>query len=424
MSWILKKKFFVFCCLCLISLSSFSCAKKKDNANKTYIIVSDIHLGDQRSINEAYGWNLHQKDTLMAFMDYIIANKLCNEFIIAGDLIDEWVAPPAYPAFADQSGNILTEREFFRGVVNANRNVFNKFAELKNSGVKLVYVSGNHDMQVTEEDFDEVLPGLFTQARTAGVEGMGEYSPVSQIFIEHGHRYDILNAPYIGKNGVDGISGSILPPGYFVSKLDCGNRMENKGQNAQDLVQSKGLSDISYNIYWEALALLFGREDVATMTDGMTQNYPFDDYAFNTSKLYNGIDDLEEQNDGWSVRCQRNKAKFVPTVTESLLSGVIYDYCDKMGLNLLDNTDLGARIVVWGHSHDPKFLVSRDSGEKRVHVNTGCWVDGKIAGSENTATFCKITVRKGSLYTVSLCRFYIDENGQGHVEELSTTTLE
>lgn len=417
---------FVFCCIFLMSISLFSCKKKADATGKSYIIVSDIHLGDQRSIDEGYGWNLQQKDTLMAFINYVINNKLCDEFIIAGDLIDEWVAPPTYPAFADQSGNILTEKEFFRSIVNANRPVFNKFAELRNAGVELVYIPGNHDMQITDDDFSSILPGLFTQARTPGVAGMGDYSPTSKIFIEHGHRYDITNAPYIGKNGVDSISGSILPPGYFVSKLDCGNRIANGGQSAFANAQSqaKDLNDISYNVYWEAIGGLFGKSDVATMTDGMTKTYSFDDYAYNTSKLYYGIDNLEEQNDGWRVRCQRNKAKFCPSVTESLLSGVIYDLCDKMGVYLMDNTNLGARVVVWGHSHEPKFIVSEASGEKRVHVNTGCWVDGRIAGGENTATFCKITSEKDNHYTVSLCRFKIDANGEGKIEVISTVNLE
>lgn len=412
-----------YLCICLMALPLFSCKKKQDVSERTYIIVSDIHLGDQRSINEGYGWNLHQKDTLVAFMNYVMANKLCDEFIVAGDFIDEWVAPPAYPAFADQDGKILTEREFFSGIVSANKAVFDKFSELKNLGVKLVYVPGNHDMQITAEDFNAILPDLFCQARTEGVVGMGEYSPVPQIFIEHGHRYDILNAPYIGKNGVDSIAGSILPPGYFISKLQCASSMQSDGQNPFEVVKSQDLSELNYNIYWGTLALLLGKDNIATMTDGMTNTYTFDDYAYSTSKLYSGIDNPEEQNDGWAVRCQRNKAEFVPSVMVSLLSGIFYDYCDSMGLNLLDNTDLGARIVVWGHSHEPKFIVSEESGEKRVHVNTGCWVDGRIAGSENTATFCKIT-EKENVYTVSLCRFSIDANGEGQVEEISSVTLE
>jgi len=305
-------------------------------------------------------------------------------------------------------------------VVDANRTVFDKFRELKNGGVELVYIPGNHDMQLTEDDFTQVLPGLFTQARSAGIEGMGEYRPDKEVFVEHGHRYDIMNAPYIGKNGVDGIEGSILPPGFFVSKLYCGAGMQS-GESVKSL---KGLDNISYNEAWAAIGALLGQEDVATGTDGMTKTYSFDDYAYNTCKLFYGIDDLEELNDGWSVRSRRLNAGFEPAVTESLLSGYLSLYCDKMGLRLLESANLGSRILVWGHSHTPKLYLSTDSGEERVYVNTGCWVDGRICGSGNNSTFCKITKTPDMLYEISLCRFSIDAAGQGQTEVISKFTIE
>jgi len=126
----------------------FSCGQSDDKDYdypdrypRTYIIISDIHLSDQRSIDDGYGWNLKEKDTLMAFMDYIIQNQYCNDFVIAGDFIDEWVAPVDYLTFADKDGEILTEQEFFRGVVNSNKEVFNKLASLKDSGVDLTRMS-------------------------------------------------------------------------------------------------------------------------------------------------------------------------------------------------------------------------------------------------------------------------------------------
>jgi len=408
---------------CLSAVLLSSCEKSNGSSEwipETYIIISDTHLGDQRSIDDGYGWNLSMKDTLVAFLDYVGVNKLCDRLIVAGDMIDEWVAPPAYPAFADRGGNILTEQQFFAGVVDANRTVFDKFRELKNGGVELVYIPGNHDMQLTEDDFTQVLPGLFTQARSAGIEGMGEYRPDKEVFVEHGHRYDIMNAPYIGKNGVDGIEGSILPPGFFVSKLACGAGMRS-GESVKSL---KGLDNISYNEAWTAIGALLGQEDVATGTDGMTKTYSFDDYAYNTCKLFYGIDDLEELNDGWSVRSRRLNAEFEPAVTESLLSGYLSLYCDKMGLRLLESANLGSRILVWGHSHTPKLYLSTDSGEERVYVNTGCWVDGRICGSGNNSTFCKITKTPDMLYEISLCRFSIDAAGQGQTEVISKFTIE
>ncbi len=390
--------------------------------SRTYIVISDIHLGDQRAAMGGYGWNRHEKDTLIAFMDYIKSAELCDEIVVAGDFIDEWVSPPDSLTFADKNGNMITEREFFRGVVDFNYKVFDKFRELKNAGIDLTYVPGNHDMQVTEADFEDVLPGVFQQSRTKGVEGMGDYRPEDDLFIEHGHRYDIMNAPYIGKNGVDNISGSILPPGFFVSKLNCGHKVGNN--QMASTIEGSGLDAISYNIGWAAIGMLFGQEDVVTMTDGMTKTYSFDEYAYNTSKLYYGIDDLNEENDGWRARCKRLGAVFEPSVAESLIASVIYDFCDGMALKILEETDFEPRILVWGHSHAPKFYTTEKNGEKRVYVNTGCWIDSEECGEGNNSTFCKVTVTEGGKYEVSLCRFMIDNDGQGKVEVINEDSIE
>jgi len=408
----------------LMALGLNSCTRDNPNTGeKTYIVISDIHLGDQRSIDDGYGWNITMKDTLSAFLDYIKDNKFCDELVLAGDIVDEWVAPPSYLTFADKSGKILSESEFFSGVMNTNKKLMEKFYSLKSSGVKLVYVPGNHDMQATSQDFDLTLPGLFQQARSKGVEGMGEYRPDKDIFIEHGHRYDIMNAPYIGKNGVDSINGSILPPGFFVSRINCGSRMRGNSGSLTD--SGSSLDDISYNLGWTVMGQMFGQDSVVTMTDGMTKTYGFDEYAYNTSKLYNGIDDYEEKNDGWISRCRRNKAFFVPTVTTSLIASVLFDFCDLMGLDVLATPGMDSRILVWGHSHEPKFIKTENAeGVPCVYVNTGCWVDGKIAGSENTAYFCKIERHSNGTYNVSLCHFFIDQKGQKTVETIDELSLD
>jgi len=275
-------------------------------------------------------------------------------------------------------------------------------------------------MQITEADLDAVIPGLFYQARSLGIDGMGEYQPETSLYIEHGHRYDIMNAPYIGKNGVDSISGSILPPGFFISKLACSSKMCEVAMTRSSNILDK----VSYNVAWMAIGAILGQKDVVTMTDGMTKTYSFYDYAYNTSDLFYGIDDLEEENDGWRVRCKRLKTWYEPSITESLLSSVIYSFFDQMALNVLNTSDFDARILVWGHSHEPKFVETEVNGEKCVYVNTGCWIDEKECGSGNNSTFCKVTAVSPDEYHVSLCRFSIDNNGQGLVEVIGETIID
>jgi len=409
----------------LASLFLLSCNKDKQNeparTGKTYIVISDLHLGDSRSVSEGYGWNKQVKDTLSLFLDYLAADKNWDELIIAGDLFEEWTSPADVASLRDNSGNPVSEAVFFQKLVADNQAIFDKFRALKNSGRKLVYIPGNHDMLTTVSDFDAYLSGIFEQARTDGNPGMGEYRPDLNIYVEHGHRYDILNAPYKGKCGVDGIpTTSILPPGFFECKIYTSSKMEKtKGR----IIDRPTLDDVAYDVLWDALGKLFGERDVVTKLDGMIKTYGFDDYAGSDCALFNKIDDLTCTNDGWASRCERNKAFMVPSVTTSILAGFVYDNCDKMGLEILESGASGSRILVWGHSHSAKLLTSTCDGKKVIYLNTGCWVDAAEAGAENTCTFGKITAPNNSSYEVSLCRFDVATSGASTVTVLGTESL-
>jgi len=409
----------------LASTLLLSCNKNKlpdpSSTGKTYVVISDLHLGDSRSVSEGYGWNKQVKDTLAIFLDYLAEDKNWDELIIAGDLFEEWTSPADVASFRDNGGNSVSEAEFFKILVADNQVIFDKFRALKNSGRKLVYIPGNHDMLTTSSDFDACLAGIFEQQRTDGVDGMGEYRPDGNIYVEHGHRYDILNAPYKGKCGVDGIpESSILPPGFFECKIYTSSKIE---QTKGRFGDPTSLDDVAYDVLWNALGKMFGQRDVVTELDGMTKNYTFAEYAGSECLLFNKIDDLSCTNEGWTSRCQRNKAFMVPSITTSILAGFLYDNCDKMGLDILESGASGARILVWGHSHSPKLISSTCDGEKVIYLNTGCWVDGAEAGAENTCTFGKITVSDNSSYKVSLCRFDVAGDGAKTVSVMGSETL-
>jgi len=413
------KSFFALALLVLLT----SCNKGNTPilTEKTYIVISDLHLGDSRSVSEGYGWNKHMKDTLAFFLDYLEADQNWDELIVAGDLFEEWTSPADVAAMRDNNGKIITEAEFFQKIVTDNQAIFDKFRRLKNSGRKLVYIPGNHDMLTTNNDFNNCLSGIFEQARTVGVDGMGEYSPNNNLYIEHGHRYDILNAPYTGKCGVDDIpESSILPPGFFECKIYTSSKTETTKSATDAPILDKHI----YDILWDALGKMFGERDVVTGLDGMTKTYSFSEYAGSQCLLFNKIDDLTCINDGWAARCNRNKAYMVPSITTSILSGFLYDYCDQMGLDILESGASGAHILVWGHSHSPKLLTCTSADNKKaIYLNTGCWVDGAQAGAENTGTFGKITKLKGRGYEVSLCRFDIAADGSKTITTLGTESL-
>jgi len=382
----------------------------KDN---TYIIISDLHLSDKRSIDNGYAWTSSNKDTLKRFLEWLDTRNDWNELIILGDMFEEWICRPDMPTLADSDGNILTEGEFFSQLVSFHKDVFDILYKLKNKGRTLVYVPGNHDMQTTREDFEKYLPGLFEFRQSSA--GLGEYTPDGHIYMEHGHRYDLMNAPYSGKVGIDDIpENSILPPGFFVARIQTNKDCQTSDKKDIPLTKS---DEEFYDQCWHGLGLLFGMDSVLTMTDGMTKKYGFHDYAYSTAKLFNLINNYEN----WENRCMENGAYFTPDITTSISSCIVHLCSDTMAVNLLLNTSFKSRILVWGHSHEPKVIESVDNEKgKVIYLNTGCWCDSyNTDGKNNTCTFGEIKCKDGH-YSAKQCRYDIGADGS----DIPTTVKE
>ncbi|HBJ76792.1 MAG TPA: hypothetical protein DDY68_02930 [Porphyromonadaceae bacterium] len=423
---------FMLCGMFCPSCTNDDAQKINVTDSKVYVVISDIHLGDQRSLTNNYSWNATMKDTLCLFLDYLKQHSNeWDELIVNGDFIDEWVVPIGKPTIADENDNPITEKEFFGKVVSANQNVFDKFRELTGLGKKLTYIPGNHDMNTTEEDFNTYLTGVFNQARES-CSGLGHYSPTSHIFMEHGHRYDIFNAPYKGKDGIDGIpSGSIIPSGFFTTKF---NTSSGGGSTAgsftdEELQGYEALGDATYNTLWgmmaniiDQIATPLSHEQIPVVTniDGMIKPYTWDAFATNNCTLFNGI--VDGQTNGWSARCNYNGAVIVPSVAQSVLSGISEKYCDIIGLDVLKKST--ARILVWGHSHAPIIKsVTDDSGKKCLYLNVGCWVDTKkVANASNTSSFGIVRLKSANEYVVSLHRFKV-QDGQSIVEDVQKDSI-
>ncbi len=161
-----------------------------------------------------------ERDSLAQFLRYVVTKSdSVKTLVINGDFLDEFTAPMDVMPIADKNGKVLSEQEFFGQIVEANQMIFDELKAVKSAGIEIVYVPGNHDMLTTSDDFRHYFGNLFTQARES--LGMGKYEPMSDIVIEHSHRYDIFNAPdHISNNGIDNVSDeSILPVGFFLCKM-------------------------------------------------------------------------------------------------------------------------------------------------------------------------------------------------------------
>lgn len=233
------------CTFAVLSLTIFSC--KDDihiepvfDAPKKVIVISDIHICDQRAVEGEWGWHIENRQRLVEFLDWVATqSSQYGTLVVAGDMMDEWVAPTHVAPFVDVNGEESdSPSDFFEVLVRDNQPIFDAFRRVKQAGVELVYTPGNHDMTCSASDFDTYLPGLFTQARDA--EGLGAYTPkgMNEVVIEHGHRYDFNGMP----NPIT-TPGGLLPIGYAVSKYAASLGWNKRNHHYADDVEFYGNMD-------------------------------------------------------------------------------------------------------------------------------------------------------------------------------------
>tara|TARA_A100001388_G_scaffold270537_1_gene248148 strand:+ start:432 stop:1205 length:774 start_codon:yes stop_codon:yes gene_type:complete len=144
------------------------------------VFLSDIHLG----------FSGCQSDKL----DLFLSNLKCNELYLVGDIIDFWA---------------MTDNFYWP---EAHMNILNRFVELKEEGVKVRYISGNHDDPLREETILEDLYNKGEPYHTIinqldRLDHAEKYDYITnkhgKILLIHGDQYDSVtsNAKWISKLG-------------------------------------------------------------------------------------------------------------------------------------------------------------------------------------------------------------------------------
>lgn len=171
------------------------------------VVISDLHLG----IDDNYTETLANRPLLIEFLNRLQETKDVRELVIAGDFLDEWYLPVDYPSYTD-------EKQFYQDVIATNQAVIDALNKVIKSGIKLVYIPGNHDMLLEAEVLQEAIPNIVQAWDT---KGLGAYytGDRNEIVIEHGHRYDVFSAPDTVSNAeLCGNEQTILPAGYFYAR--------------------------------------------------------------------------------------------------------------------------------------------------------------------------------------------------------------
>lgn len=348
------------------------------------VVISDLHLGNDLAYAEL---NANSKP-LENFLTKVRVSPSIKELVIGGDLVDEWFVPANIDTYQGKD-----QAAFVKKIAQANKEVFDAFNRIiKEGNIKVTYVPGNHDIAVTAQQIESILPGV-SQAQD-GVQGLGTYSPdgLPQVAIEHGHRYNFFCAPDPISNQVVA-PGTIMPPGYFftrIAALHVVEQAKTPAETAPDvtLISSADAGQKLLYGYWKdwqftlnsfPVTNKFDEKVITTNVDGFKGNYAINDLLpFQTTaggtidvNLYKGIQDT------WKERQKLNKVAIdIPTERAIELVADPKESDNQATVQYFANPNSDKRIVIFGHTHVAKMTASKDlDGNKTIYANSGTWID-------------------------------------------------
>ena len=342
-------------------------------ARNSIICISDIHMGDLRASALRYAWFGENAEALDSLLQMIIRSPRVRQLVILGDLFDGWVIPyPINPL--DPQAGINSAEDYFRAIAASpiNSGVISSLKAIAAGGVtELIYIPGNHDMLLTQELLQEIIPGITWRG---DARGLGHYTPLPGMVLEHGHRYDFFNAPQPLAN-----PGHLLPPGFFVSRLDAQGLME-KGSGRSLPKQSAGSAEF-LTAWTAAITYLQVKYSLALAPDSANILMGGMD-GFTGPLSFNGIRDqyasaIESQ---WpATQAQNNTPVSMPVLTAildgsaDLAAAADYEYMQAGVPN-------PCSIVVFGHTHNAMIRqFPTTNAPKSIYANTGAWVNSAIS---------------------------------------------
>ncbi len=374
------------------------------------VVISDIHLG----VDDSYAEIGANKAYLLQFLARIQMTPDVRELVIAGDFLDDWYLPLDYPSYTDTGA-------FYRKVIANNQDVMDALKDVIGSGIKLVYVPGNHDMLLDDETLGEALPGI-VQARDA--RGLGAYytGDRNEIVIEHGHRYDVFSAPDTLTNAeLCGNGETILPAGYFYARYAAGWVIQGHPSVEKALPEVTEVPDKADTDQYGAFvyhSILKSISQRITPREGLEEKI-FDVRIAGFDDAYTYLDFYPaQQEDGtisapklfrniqrtWDERQVLNQVKVPNSFIEAVSGTLDWEYFFRQAkVQYLENPDENVEIVLFGHTHVPALM---DLGGGKYYVNEGSWIAHNMDDPDATRTFAVITA--GEKDTAVLCRLTDD----------------
>jgi len=364
-------------------------------------VISDIHMGDERATTGHYCWFGENKEALESFLDLVKVDGAIKQLVIQGDLFDEWIIPFDSKPFDPDQG-VHNSREYFASIATSSTNlgILEKLRSIAaDPEIELIYIPGNHDMLMTQEILDSIIPGVIWQG---DVTGLGKYNPVPEIIMEHGHRYDFFNCPQPLVN-----PGHMLPPGYFISRMDAYALASQTGRFLKGEAERTG--DVTFLTAWTlAMGYIFidysippppmdSANILMTGIDGypgpLSFNGTRDMYAANIEELWMNT----QTTNGVPVPLSLLVAMWTSL---DLTTAAILEYMQQ-------SQHLASyKVISFGHSHNPLLEVF-PTGEDytNIYANSGSWVDADQC-KHKVRTFLVITPGEWTGSALDVVRLY------------------
>ncbi len=357
------------------------------NSLRTQIVViSDIHLGMDNSFAECNA----NRAALVSFLTKIKNSPNVKELVIAGDLIDQWFVPMEYQA-------PTSEAAFVDAIAANNQAIIDVLkAIISERLIKVTYAPGNHDILVTAADMERILPGI-NQAR-GSVQGIGEYKTglKNEIIVEHGHKYNLFVAPDpISNRNITGNNTSILPPGYFFTRIATSSVVQGKPVSPNiwpEITYDKNdpMQELLYLYYqtWKAILVSlpikqkFSDKVMTTNLDGFTANYSVNDILPQVNPTTGKLEVVLFDNmlATWDQRQTMNGVKVKTPVKDAIILANDSHLTDNQSKYQYFDTDPSIKIVIFGHTHEARILQYKNlEGKKTIYANSGTWIDHSLA---------------------------------------------
>jgi UDP-2,3-diacylglucosamine pyrophosphatase LpxH len=404
------------------SRSPFETVEEEKLKRSKIVVISDLHMNEQRGYDEGYSLFTENAALLEAFLEQVRSSEQIKELVILGDLMDMWVIPMAYHTFHDE---VDDTEAYFRSVAEAeiNKGVIAKINQIADEGfIRFSYVPGNHDMLFTEEMFYAIFPNGHWQG---GAPGTGSYSPETTVVFEHGHNYDLFNAP-------DSVTteGSLLPPGYFITRIYATGNLQSTEKLPINMESTENQSaKLIYTTAWDLAVLAINipqfdptKPQIYTHVDGYTKLY--------SSK---GARDIYTQDIGknWQKRQQINGVAVPNPEVIGILNGsgkffwfgtLEYSAIAQYFIPLKSNIN----IVVFGHTH--RALLKQDwETLHNIYANSGTWIDKKYLNKNAlTATCIVLNSAASSGSDIDNVTFYqaVEESGNVALKKIDEKVLD